>query len=243
MSKLSKFIKEKSRKYCCAVVLAAGSSSRMGQDKLEMKIGKVPVLALSLQALNKCGSVDEIIVVSQFEKLESVSQLCRLYGITKAKSVVVGGATRTESALAGVNAASKEAKIICIHDGARPFANIELIDEVVRAAVLYNAAAPAVSVKDTIRVMRDGEVLDTPDRNELMAVQTPQAFDADIIKGALTAAVQSGISYTDDCAAVEALGLKVRLTNGSEDNIKITTPLDISVAEAIAAKRRKAEND
>ena len=239
MSKLSGGLKNLQRKFCTAVVVAAGCSERMGQDKMFMEIGKIPVLARAIQPFETCQAVDEIIVVTRAESLEEVSTLCRNYRLRKVSKVIVGGATRTESALAGVSQASKNAKLICIHDGARPLVTPEIIEQTVRAAQFSMAAAPAVPVKDTVRIHREGDVYDTPDRKEVFAMQTPQAFDADLIKAALTAAVNSGKSYTDDCAAVEALGAAVRLTQGSEENLKITTQEDLLLAGLIAEKRRQ----
>lgn len=236
MAKVSKELYKLKHKYCSAVVVAAGASERMGEDKLALEVGGVPVLLRSLLCLERCDEIDEIIVVTQPEGLASVSRLCKSGGVTKAAKVVCGGATRTQSALAGVCAADRKAKIICIHDAARPFASDALISAAVRAAVDYKSAAPAVPVKDTIRIVDGGGDAETPDREKVFAMQTPQAFDADIIKAALTAAVQSGKSFTDDCAAAEAIGVPAHLTRGEEDNIKLTTPLDIPLAEAIAAK-------
>ena len=238
MSKLSGGLRNLQRKFCTAVVVAAGCSERMGQDKMFMEIGKIPVLARAIQPLEDCQAVDEIIVVTRAESLEAVSTLCRNYRLRKVTKVIAGGATRTESALAGVSQADKKAKLICIHDGARPLVTPEIIEQAVRAAQHSRAAAPAVPVKDTVRVRREGDVYETPDREGVFAMQTPQAFDADLIKAALTAAVNGGKSYTDDCAAVEALGAAVRLTAGSEENLKITTQEDLMLAGLIAEKRR-----
>lgn len=241
MSKISEMLKKAGHKYSSAVVVAAGSSMRMGEDKLMMRLNGKPVLAHSLQTLNACDEVDEIVVVTRPEMLETVSKLCREYGVTKCSKVVVGGATRTESALAGVCQTNKNSKVIAIHDGARPFVTQKIVNHTLRVAAQYLAAAPAVKVKDTVRIVKNGTVVDTPDREQLMAMQTPQCFDADLIKGALTAAVTAHISYTDDCAAVEAMGVSIHLTAGNEDNIKITTPVDIAVGEAILKKRSREE--
>ncbi|MBO5975813.1 MAG: 2-C-methyl-D-erythritol 4-phosphate cytidylyltransferase [Oscillospiraceae bacterium] len=237
MSKISDAIRKIHHSYCTAVVVAAGNSSRMQQDKLLMNIGGKSVIERSLLALNSSPSVDEIIIVTREDRLEEMALLSYNAGIDKLSKVVIGGATRTESALAGVSEANKKAKVICIHDGARPFVTEEIIAECVHQAVLYNAACPVVPVKDTIRVVKDGVAVQTPLREDTFAVQTPQAFNADIIKAALCAAVRDGKTYTDDCAAVEAMGVKIRCVKGSEDNIKVTTPLDIPLAESIAEKR------
>ena len=239
MSSVSDFIRKIHHSFCTAVVVAAGASSRMGKDKLFLPLDGVPVLARTLTALNAADAVDELIVVTQPEKLEKVAAMKSQYGLNKLSKVVVGGASRTESALAGASEADPRAKIICIHDAVRPFVTPDIIADAVHYAVLYQSAAPAVPVKDTIKVASDGVVSETPDRAQLFAVQTPQAFQADIIKAALSAALRDGVSYTDDCAAVEALGVKTYLCRGSEENIKLTTPADLPVAEAILKGRRE----
>ena len=208
----------------------------MGEDKLFLPLQGKPVLAWTLEALNGCAAVDEIILVTRADCLDAAAALKQAYSLVKLGKVVLGGDTRTQSALNGVCEASPKAKIICIHDGARPFVSRDVIEDAVHQAVLYHAAAPAIGVKDTLKYAADHMVTGTPDRETLFAVQTPQAFQADIIKAALTKAVQEGESYTDDCAAVEALGVKVRLSLGREENIKLTTPSDLVLAEAIIAR-------
>ncbi len=237
MSSLSDFIRKAHHSFCTVVVVAAGNSTRMGQDKILLPLCGVPILARTLKTLNNCRAVDEIIVVTRREKLQEVGCIRETNALEKLKKIVIGGATRTESALAGVSEADRRAKIICIHDAVRPFVTDEIIEDVVHYAVLYQAAAPALPVKDTIKRARAGVVQETPDRNELFAVQTPQAFQADIIKAALTKAVTENRSYSDDCAAVEALGVRTWLSKGNEENIKITTPADLCVAETILRER------
>ncbi len=240
MSSVSDFIRKVHHSFCTAVVVAAGASARMGKDKLFLPLDGVPVLGRTLMALNAADAVDELIVVTMPEKLEKVAAMKAQYALDKLSKVVIGGASRTESALAGASEADPRAKIICIHDAVRPFVTPDIIADAVHYAVLYQSAAPAVPVKDTIKVASDGVVSETPDRAQLFAVQTPQAFQADIIKAALSAALRDGVSYTDDCAAVEALGVKTYLCRGSEENIKLTTPADLPVAEAILKGRREA---
>lgn len=236
MSKLSDAIRKHNHHFCTVVVAAAGSSTRMGRDKLVLELGGMPVLARTLLALERCDAVDEIIAVTRSEALETVSAMKERYGLQKLAGVVLGGETRTRSALAGVSEASPRARVICIHDGARPFVSDAVIRDAVHNAVLYKAAAPAIPVKDTIKVAENGVVRQTPERSSLFAVQTPQAFQPELIKAALTKAVQTGISYTDDCAAVEAMGVQVHLSQGSEDNIKITTPADLVLADLILCR-------
>ncbi len=237
MSKISEFIRKAHHSFCTVVVVAAGNSTRMGKDKLLLPLDGIPILARTLTALNGCQAVDEIIVVTREDKLNLIGGMREEYSLDKLTKVVLGGATRTQSALSGVSEADSRAKIICIHDGVRPFVTNEIIEDVVHYAVLYHASAPALPVKNTIKRAKNGVVIETPDRSELFAVQTPQAFQADIIKAALTSAVTKGQTFTDDCAAVEAFGIKTYLSRGSEENIKITTPPDLSLAEAILRNR------
>lgn len=241
MSKVSDTIRTLHHSFCTVVVVAAGASERMGEDKLFLDLGGAPVLAVTLSALQQSGAVDEIVVVVRPETQEAVGALREQYGLTKVTKLVFGGATRTESALAGALAASKNAKVIAIHDGARPFVTHAVIADAVHNAVLYQAAAPALPLKDTVKKAEKGVVTETPDRETLFAVQTPQAFRPEILKAALTKAVQSGAAYTDDCAAAEAIGCPAHLSLGDEDNIKITTRADLTLAKAILEKRNGAE--
>ena len=148
-------------------------------------------------------------------------------------AVVAGGNSRQESVGNGLNALSKDIKLAAIHDGARPLITWQLIDWVIRAANTYGAAAPAIPVKDTVKTVEGGIVVNTPDRSKLRAVQTPQVFDIDLLKGALLKAQQDGAEVTDDCSAVERLGMKVKIVEGDEKNLKVTTPMDLKIAEML----------
>ena len=225
------------RSGCTAVVVAAGSSQRMGQDKMFLPVAGIPVLARTLMQFQRCGEIDEILVVTREEKIVEVADLCKQYGIDKATKVLLGGKERSESSAAGVFQAAESSGYIAIADGARPLVTPELIAQTVQAARKYRAAAPAVPVKDTIKVVENGIVTDTPDRATLRAVQTPQVFEADLIKGALTNAIEKKLPLTDDCSAVEAMGFLVHLIEGSYENLKITTREDLALAEAFLAAR------
>lgn len=226
--------------FCTAVVPAAGSSTRMeGQDKMLLELGGRPVLLRALEALEACQLIREIVVVTRADLVVPVSQLCRTARLEKVTQVVTGGDTRTLSVLAGVRSASPEAELIAVHDGARPFVTQEVLEEVIRKAAACGAAAPAVPVKDTVKRARDGLVTATLDRAELRAVQTPQVFQVDLIKTALQKALEDGAELTDDCAAVERLGIGVALTEGDYCNLKLTTPEDLAVAEALLAWREE----
>lgn len=237
MAEILKKIQKRSRGFCSAVVVAAGSSARMGEDKLLLPLGGVPVLARTLCALDRCECINEIVLVARAETAETFAAFRSRYAVHKLTKIVLGGATRTESALAGVSECAKNAALICIHDGARCFVTPEIVEDAVHTAALHFAAAPAVPLHDTVKRAENGVVTETPPREELFAVQTPQVFRADLIKAALTRAVEQGLTYTDDCAAAEALGVPVHLSRGSEENIKLTTPADLALAAAILKRR------
>ena len=218
---------------CSAVVVAAGSSTRMGTDKLMLTLGGIPVIVRTLKAVEAAPSVDEIILVTREDMMVPLSQLCQEFALTKVTKVIRGGKTRTESVRLGTLEASGDAQVIAIHDGARPLVTTEVIESVIAQALESGAAAPAVPVKDTIKVARKGVVESTPDRASLFAVQTPQVFEASLIRAALQKALDDGAEMTDDCSAVERLGMKVVLTEGDVRNLKLTTPEDILTAEAL----------
>ena len=231
---------QKSRRPTCAmIVAAAGSSVRMGgENKMLIHLGGMPVLMRTLLAIDRAETVDEIVVATREELLLEVADICAHAGIRKPVKVVKGGQTRTESVLAAAMECDPKTELIAVHDGARPLVLPEMIDEMVRLGAKTYAAAPAVSLNDTVKVAdENGLVKSTPDRSSLYAVQTPQVFQADILKAALQAVRNSGEAVTDDCAAVERLGKEVYLTDGDRENIKITTPMDLTVAEAILRQR------
>ena len=219
-------------KTCGAVIVAAGTASRMGGiDKVMAELGGEPMILRTVRAFQDCDPIREIVIVTREDLIEEITALTS--GMDKVKAVVVGGSTRQESVGKGLNALSDKIKLVAIQDGARPFASWQMIDRVVRAANTYSAAAPAIPVKDTIKVVNGGVVTNTPDRKTLMAVQTPQVFDLALLKGALLKAWQDGAEVTDDCSAVERMGMSVKIVEGDERNIKITTPMDLKIAGLI----------
>lgn len=219
---------------CSAVIVAAGSSSRMGFDKVLAELGEEPVIVRSIEAFQQAPGISEIVVVTREDLVPEVARLCQQFQLTKVTKVIRGGESRTQSARLGTLEASRDMPLIAIHDGARPFVTVEVIEAAVAQAAKNGAAAPAIPVKDTIKVAKDGMVEQTLDRAVLYAVQTPQVFDASLIRAALQKALDEGIELTDDCAAVERLGMKVVLTAGDERNIKLTTPVDLLVGEGLA---------
>ena len=223
--------------YCGAVIVAAGSASRMGGiDKVMAPLGGEPMILRTVRAFEDCEAVKEIVIVTREDLMGPIAELCS--GFTKIRSVVQGGSSRQESVKLGLLAFSKEVRLAAVHDGARPLVSGELIDKVIRAAHRYGAAAPAIPVKDTIKVFEGGFIAATPDRSTLRAVQTPQVIDRDLLLGALEKAEQEGTALTDDCSAVEHIGMHVRLVEGEERNLKVTTPLDLKIAELLLEEKK-----
>lgn len=219
-------------KRCGAVIVAAGNASRMeGIDKVMAPLCGEPMIVHTVRRFQESDVIAEIVVVTRPDLLMSVMDLC--HDFDKVKAVVVGGNTREESVRMGLSVLSDRSKLVAVQDGARPLVSAQVIDRVVRAANAFGAAAPAVPVKDTLKVIRGGLVEQTPDRSVLRAVQTPQVFDIDLLRTALSESVRNGWAVTDDCSAVERLGMQVRLVEGDERNIKITTPLDLKIAQLL----------
>ena len=219
-------------KYCGAVIVAAGNASRMGGiDKVMAELDGEPMIVRTVRAFQNCDAIKEIVIVTRPDLIQPISGLCRSFD--KVQAVVAGGASRQESVGLGLNSLSKQVKLVAIQDGARPLITQAVIDRTVRAAHTYNAAAPAIPVKDTIKVVKGGVVIATPDRATLQAVQTPQIFDLSLLRGALKKAEEDGAAVTDDCSAVELLGMSIKIVEGDERNIKVTTPMDLKIAELL----------
>ena len=218
--------------YCGAVIVAAGTASRMGGiDKVMAQLGGEPMIVRTVRAFQDCDAISEIVVVTRDDLILPITGLCK--NMDKVTAVVAGGKTRQESVNLGLNALSDKVRLAAVHDGARPLASWQLIDRVIRAANTYGAAAPAVPVKDTIKVVEGRVVKSTPDRASLYAVQTPQVFDFDLLRGALAKAKADNANVTDDCSAVERIGFSVKIVEGDERNLKVTTPLDLRIAELL----------
>lgn len=232
---------EPERPFCAAVIVAAGSASRMqGVDKIMTDLDGEPVICRSIRVFQNCDAVQAIVVVTREDLAAPIRTLCRQKGFTKVCKVTTGGATRTASVMKGLDCVPKETTLAAIHDGARPLVPLQVVQNTIETAIRTGAAAPAVPVKDTIKIADRGVIRETPPRDTLFAVQTPQIFDFDLLRGALQKALDTGAAVTDDCSAVEAIGMKIHLTAGSEENIKITTPMDLLLAQAILEGRETA---
>ena len=223
--------------YCGAVIVAAGTASRMGGiDKVMAPLCGEPMIVHTVRAFQSCDAIREIVVVTRQDLVVPIMDLC--HGFDKVHSVITGGDSRQESVSMGIGALSSKVQLVAVHDGARPLISEQVIDRTVRAAHAFGAAAPAIPVKDTVKEVAGGIVSRTPDRSALKAAQTPQVFDIDLLKGALEKAQKEGAAVTDDCSAVERLGMSVRMVEGDERNIKVTTPMDLMVAQLLMEEEK-----
>lgn len=221
-------------KPCGAVIVAAGTARRMeGVDKIMAELRGEPMILHTIRAFQNTPVIGQIVIVTRPDLIDRISALCKGENFTKVTGVVTGGESRQESVTLGLSCLNKEIKLAAIQDGARPMVTPRLIDRVVRAANTYGAAAPGIPVKDTIKETAGGIIKATPDRSSLFAAQTPQVFDIDLIRGALQKAKDEALAVTDDCSAVELLGMSVRLVEGDERNIKVTTRQDLRLAEVL----------
>ena len=221
----------------CAVIVAGGSSSRMGGlNKLFCDICGIPVIARTLINYNLCSAVGSIVVAARGSDIDEIQKLCETYSIGKLSAIVEGGPTRAQSVANAVAAVPQNTKYIAIADGARPLTSPALIERVVDEAMRFSAAAAAVRVTDTVKVVDESDFITaTPERASLRAAQTPQVFERQLYARALA---EFGGDCTDDCALVEKTGTRVKLVEGDYSNIKITTPIDLTVARALIEEGR-----
>lgn len=239
MSFVNNLIPKKMKNPACSmVVLAAGSSQRMGYDKITASLKGQPVILRTLCAFESAECVSEIIVVTRKESIAEISDIVHSAGLKKVCKVVEGGNTRVESSNIGVFHCDKNAKLIGIHDGARPLVTEDLILRCAKGARTNHACVPGVAPTDTIKqINAKNEVVSTVPRDKTRLIQTPQIFDAALIKGALTKALDENWSITDDASAVEKMGIRIHVVEGSRDNIKLTNPIDFYLAEKILDNR------
>ncbi len=227
-------LKKPKRPTCGVVIVAAGSASRMeGIDKTMALLGDKPVLYHTIAKFTACKLVDQVVVVTREDLVEQVEAWQKLPQLAKLTAVVKGGADRAESVLLGLSNVEKSMDLVAVHDGARPLVSQEIIEKTIQKAAETGAAAPAIPVKDTLKMVEQDTVHSTLNRDKLRAVQTPQVFDRELLIGALYKVKTENLTVTDDCSAVEQIGMKVHLIPGSEENLKITTPLDLKIAKIV----------
>lgn len=219
-----------------AIIVGAGASTRMGIpiSKQLIKICNQEVIVHTLKAFQASKYTQQIVVVCREEDRIIIEKLIKQHWFTKVTDVVAGADTRQGSVQKGLNQIEKDTDYIAVHDGARPLVLPRDIDQTITNAIQHGSSALGVAVKDTIKeVDAQGLVTHTPERSRLIAVQTPQVFKKELYLNAVNLAIEQGKDYTDDCQLVEATGERVYITKGSYTNIKVTTPDDVSVAEAL----------
>lgn len=220
-----------------AIVVAAGTSRRMGGvDKIFADLAGRPLLARTIDVFQACPSIDRVVIVLSRDKLDEGRRLAKEYQLSKVSDVCAGGARRQDSVREGLERLAG-CQWVVVHDGARPCLNVDLIERGLEEARTTGAAIAAMPVTDTIKIVSpDSFVAETPFRQSLWAAQTPQVFRFDIIDEAYRKAEGDA---TDDATLVENLGYKVKIYPGSDANIKVTTPDDLLLAEAILRSRER----
>lgn len=223
--------------YCSAVIVAGGKGSRMGSsmNKQYLGLNGKAVLAHTIDQFERCHQIDEIIVVvGEGEVDYCTRQIWKKYGFLKIKSIVPGGKMRQDSVYNGLLGVSPKTEIVVIHDGARPLIKEAQIKASIEGAIEVGACVVGVPVKDTIKVCNQNQfIIQTPSRDTLWAVQTPQTFQYQKILKAYKEANVNDLQVTDDAMMVEALGYPVKMIHGRYDNIKITTPEDLVIAQGM----------
>ena len=227
-----------SEHYTTAIIVAAGDSTRMGYklSKQLIPLCGRPAIEYTLRAFQDCDMIDEIDIVTRPQDINDVAQIA--FQFKKVMGIISGGADRAERVRKGIRNTSKRTTHYVIHDGARVMITPDEICRVLNVAFETGAATLGTPVIDTIKVAgENGDILSTPDRSTLWAVQTPQVFARDLYLRAIDYAVEHNLSVTDDCSLVEALGVPVRIVHGEYTNIKLTTPSDVVIAEALLKRK------
>lgn len=230
--------------YTSAVILAAGSGLRFGGDKPKqyVDVAGMPAVVRSALAFQQCDLVQEIILVSRPGDEDEIFRICSEHGIDKVKAVVPGGATRQESSLKGVESISENSKYVAVHDAARCLITPEMVEQICLAAYDCGAAAAAHRATDTVKICgTDGTVSETVDRNSVWLAATPQIFKTNIYLASAYIAIRDKAEVTDDCMMAERLGFTVKMVECGGDNIKLTGPEDLAVAEGILSRRRSRD--
>lgn len=224
-----------------AVIVAAGRGTRMGAsvNKVLLPLGGKPVLRRTAEAFAMCGAVDGVVVVASESEIRTVRAM--LTGLEKVTAIVLGGDTRQQSVQNGLNVLPAQARVVLVQDGARPFASEALIERCIRDVAQFGSAVVCSRVTDTIKREHDGAICGTVNRDELRAVQTPQCFYVDELKRAYEQAQRDGVSVTDDASVMEHMGKTVHLVEYSGCNLKLTTPDDLRLAQALIREREMQE--
>ncbi|MBR6051328.1 MAG: 2-C-methyl-D-erythritol 4-phosphate cytidylyltransferase [Clostridia bacterium] len=236
--------KNKKNTFVSAIILAGGKSERMGGiSKQLLTVGGTPVVALSALAYENCPDIGEIVVVCREDEMPIIEKLMKEYNIGKFRCAVAGGETRFDSMKNGFERVNVDADYVAVHDAARCLVTPEQISSVISAAMKRGAAIAASKATDTIKIAdKNGVITSTVDRSSAWNAQTPQVIKKAMLDVGIYVPRENGFSVTDDAMLVETLGFKVAVFDCGYENIKITTPKDVAVAEAIIEKRR-GENE
>lgn len=224
------------KNFVTAIIVAAGSSSRMGlaMSKQFIPLLEQPAIKYTLDAFQRSYIIDSVVIVCRPQDEIAINAIVSKNDFSKVSAIVYGGATRGESVSNGIKASVEETTFFAIHDGARPLVELEDIEKVVKAGFETKAATLGTFVTDTIKTVdEDGYITSTPVRSKLRAVQTPQVFEKELYFSALKNAKENNLDFTDDCQLVESIGEKVKVVIGNTTNIKLTTQNDIIIAENI----------
>ena len=225
-----------------AIIVAGGSSQRMGFDKLLAPLEGRSVVAHSLAAFEQTTSVTDIILVGRAERLADYEKLVERERFGKVSTVIPGGARRQDSVRSGLEQLRPDTAFVAVHDAARPLVRPELIEQIFQLARKHGGAASAAPVIDTLkRVDRDRFVIGGVDRADLFAVQTPQIFRRDLLENAYRAVFEAGLEVTDEISAVEGVAGKVALLPNESPNFKITYPADLALARFLLRERGVSE--
>lgn len=225
------------------IIPAAGNATRMrGIHKTMYRLAGVPVLIRALKAFHHIDSVGEMIVAVRPEDMEAVRRLVSHYPLDVPVLVVPGGSTRQESVTNALAVADARFDFVAIHDGARPLIDTEDIIAVFDAAFSCGAAALGVPVKDTVKLTDNQRILETLPREKMVAIRTPQVFRKQLYLQGCEQAKKSHADYTDDCQLLEAIGAEIQIVYGQDSNIKVTTPSDLQIAEALLRESGRNEN-
>jgi 2-C-methyl-D-erythritol 4-phosphate cytidylyltransferase len=223
-----------------AIIVAGGSSQRMGFDKLFAVIAGEPVIAHTIRAFEHASSISEIVLVAREQRHDAIREISRAAGFKKVRSIVPGGERRQDSVRAGLDGIDRKAKYVAVHDAARPLITPEQIERAFEQCRVHGSVALAQPVNDTLkRVDADLLVVGPVDRHQLYAMQTPQIFDRKLIEDAYRGVYAENASVTDEVSAIERLGHKIALVLNDDFNFKITYPRDLPVADFILRERGK----
>lgn len=239
----SRWLEKMDKHYVAAIIVAAGQGKRMETDinKQYLLLKGKPILAHTINVFENCALIDEIIVVvGEHEKAKCLYNIIKPYGFKKVKKLIAGGQTRQQSMYNGLKEVSTNTDVVITHDGARPLIHEFILQKSIKETLVHKATIVGVPVKDTIKMVNsEGIVNNTPQRDLLWTVQTPQVFSYKLLLKAHKAALEEGYVGTDDAMLVERIGHPIKLIKGKYDNIKITTPEDLIIAEAIINIRER----